>query len=247
MSAVAQNLNQLRERIAAAARRAGRDASAITLVGVTKTQPVEAVLEALDAGLEHLGENRVSELAEKRRQIEELRPGGPMPIWHMIGHIQSRKASDVVASADLVHSLDSLKLARRLERFAAEAGRTVPVLLEVNVSGEESKFGLPADRWQEDMGRLAVVRELVIEVLQMPHLRLQGLMTMAPWIPDPEVLRPVFRSARLLGEQLAADYPQADWRHLSMGMTDDFEIAIEEGATLIRVGRALFGPWRLTG
>jgi pyridoxal phosphate enzyme (YggS family) len=245
MSAIAGNLNQLGERIAAAARRAGRDEGEITLVGVTKTQPLEAVLEALDAGLEHLGENRVSELEEKRRQIERCRGGGPMPTWHMIGHIQSRKASEVVASADMVHSLDSVKLARRLERFAAEAGRVVPVLLEVNVSGEESKYGLPADRWQEDIGRLAGVRELVTEVLQMPHLRLQGLMTMAPWIPDLEVIRPVFRSARLLRERLAAEYPQADWRHLSMGMTDDFEIAIEEGATLIRVGRALFGPWRV--
>jgi pyridoxal phosphate enzyme (YggS family) len=246
MSAIGQNLNQLRERIAAAALRAGRDEGEITLVGVTKTQPVEAVLEALDAGLQHLGENRVAELGEKRRQVDERWAGGRMPTWHMIGHIQSRKASDVVASADMIHSLDSVKLARRLERFAAEAGRVVPVLLEVNLSGEDSKYGMPADGWQEDVGRLGGVRELVTEVWQSPHLRLQGLMTMAPWVPDPEVIRPVFRSARLLQERLAAEYPGADWRHLSMGMTDDFEIAIEEGATLIRVGRALFGPWRLT-
>jgi len=185
----------------------------------------------------------VAELGQKRRQIEERRAGGHLPIWHMIGHIQSRKARDVVASADMVHSLDSVKLARRLERFAAEAGRVVPVLLEVNLSGEESKYGLPADRWQEDAGRLGGVRELVTEVLQSAHLHLQGLMTMAPWVPDPEVIRPVFRSARLLRERLAAEYPQGDWRHLSMGMTDDFEIAIEEGATIVRVGRALFGPW----
>jgi pyridoxal phosphate enzyme (YggS family) len=246
MSAIRQNLSQLWEQIAAAARRAGRDQGEITLVGVTKTQPVEAVLEALDAGLRHLGENRVAELSEKRCQVEERRAGGRMPTWHMIGHIQSRKASDVIASADMIHSLDSVKLARRLERFAAEAGRVVPVLLEVNASGEGSKYGLPVHGWGEDGGRLEGLRKLVAEVLQSPHLRLEGLMTMAPWVSDPEVIRPVFRSARLLRERLASEYPGADWRHLSMGMTDDFEIAIEEGATIIRVGRALFGPRRLT-
>ena len=246
MNTIRQNLNQLWERIAAAARRAGRDEGEITLVGVTKTQPVEAVLEGLDAGLQHLGENRVAELRDKRRQVEERQAGGRMPTWHMIGHIQSRKAGDVVGSADVVHSLDSIKLARRLERFAAEAGCVLPVLVEVNVSGEESKYGLSVHHWQEDARRLAPLHELLPELMQMPHLHLQGLMTMAPWVPDPDVIRPVFRSARRLQERLAADYPQGDWRHLSMGMSDDFEIAIEEGATIIRVGRALFGPRRLT-
>jgi len=246
MNTIRQNLNQLWERIAAAARRARRDEGEITLVGVTKTQPVEAVLEGLEAGLQHLGENRVAELRDKRRQVEARQAGGRTPTWHMIGHIQSRKASDVVGSADVVHSLDSVKLARRLERFAAEAGRVLPVLVEVNVSGEESKYGVGVHHWQEDVRRLAPLHELLPELMQMPHLRLQGLMTMAPWVLDPDVIRPVFRSVRRLQERLAADYPEGDWRHLSMGMSDDFEIAIEEGATIIRVGRALFGPRRLT-
>lgn len=146
----------------------------------------------------------------------------------------------------MVHSLDSLKLGRRLERFAAEDGRTLSVLLEVNVSGEESKFGLPLHRWQQDTEQVAALVDLVEAVLQMPHLRLQGLMTIAPWVGDPEVIRHVFRSTRMLLERLAVVCPQPGWRHLSMGMSDDFEIAIEEGATIIRVGRAIFGPRRAT-
>ena len=243
MTNIRHNLEQVRERIAAAARRAGRNPAEITLVGVTKTHPAETVLAALAAGLRHVGENRVGELAAKRPQVEEqLPPEISAPIWHIVGHVQSRKAAQVVAAADFIHSLDSLKLARRLDRFAAGAGRVAPVLLEVNLSGEASKYGWPAGRWQDDTAQWDALREFVAVVDALPHLQLQGLMTMAPWVLDEGVIRPVFRSAYLLQERLAAEFPAVEWRHLSMGMTDDFEIAIEEGATMIRVGRAIFGP-----
>ena len=242
MMDIQRNLEWIRERIASAARRAGRNAGEITLVGVTKTHPATVVLEAFAAGLQQIGENRVEEMEAKRRLVEEQLTGAPGPVWHMIGHVQSRKASRVVAAADMLHALDSPKLARRLEWSAAEAGRVLPVLLEVNLCGEESKYGWPAHRWSADAEQWAALREFVAVVMGLPHLDLQGLMTMAPWVPDPDVVRPVFRSARLLRERLAAEYPALDWQHLSMGMTDDFEMAIEEGATIVRVGRAIFGP-----
>ena len=239
---IQDNLARIRERIGSAASRAGRDPAEITLVGVTKTQPVEVILSALDAGLQHIGENRVPEMEAKRQWIKERFAGRLSPVWHMIGHVQSRKAGVVVALADMVHSLDSLKLARRLELFAAKANRVLPVLLELNLSGEESKYGWPASRWQRDVEQWNAVRGFAQSVSALPHLDLQGLMTMAPWVPDPDVIRPVFSSARLIRERLATEIPTVDWRHLSMGMTDDFEIAVEEGATIVRVGRAIFGP-----
>ena len=245
MTSIKQNLAQIHKRMSAAARRAGRDVDEITLVGVTKTHPAETVLAALAAGLQHIGENRVGELASKRQLVAEHLPAStPAPVWHMIGHIQSRKAAQAVAAADFIHSLDSLKLARRLERFAAQAGRVTPVLLEVNLSGEAAKYGWPAARWQTGAEQWGALREFVAAVAAMPHLRPGGLMTMAPWVMDQAIIRPVFCSARLLRDKLAAEFPAVDWRHLSMGMTDDFEIAIEEGATIIRVGRAIFGPRR---
>ena len=242
MMDIQANLELIWERIASAAHRAGRSEDEVTLVGVTKTHPAEVVLEAFAAGLQQIGENRVEEMEAKRRQVEEQLTGAPGPVWHMIGHVQSRKAGRVVAVADMLHALDSPKLARRLDRFAAEAGRVLPVLLEVNLSGEEGKYGWPAHRWSADAGQWAALREFVAVVMSLPHLDLQGLMTMAPWVPDPDVVRPVFRSARLLRERLAAEYPAVGWQALSMGMTDDFEMAVEEGATIVRVGRAIFGP-----
>jgi hypothetical protein len=219
----------------------------VTLVGVTKTHPPDVVVDAIEAGLRHVGENRVEELEPKRRLVEEALPTGvPPPVWHMVGHVQSRKAARTVAAVDFLHSLESLRLARRLERFAAEAGRVLPVLVEVNLSGEESKYGLQAFRWQTDGDQWEALREFVSSLSTFPHLRLEGLMTMAPWVADEEVVRPVFQSARLLRDRLAAEFRVVDWRHLSMGMTDDFEAAIEEGSTLVRVGRAIFGPRRTT-
>jgi len=247
LAEIPNNLERVWDRMAAAAHRSGRGVDEVILVGVTKTHPVDSVLSALSAGLQHLGENRVKELEIKRPLVEEqLSTGSTHPIWHMIGHVQSRRAGPVVDAADFVHSVESLKLAQRLERFAAEVDRSLPVLLEVNLSGEESKYGLSAQNWQADKVQWKALCVFVERVAAMPHLHLQGLMTMAPWVLDPAVVRPVFRSARRLLERLAIDFPEVDWKHLSMGMTDDFETAIEEGATMVRVGRAIFGPRRQT-
>ncbi len=241
----------VQERIAAAARRGGRNLDAVTLVAVSKTHTAEEVAAAYAAGLRVFGENRVEEAAPKVRAVAALlgRPwsvvNGPSSIveWHMIGHLQSRKAEDVLPWAAMVHSVDSVKLAQRLSRFVtsppapspAKGGGLgvgdLPILLEVNVSGEVSKYGFQPEEL------LAAVEAIIA----LPGLALQGLMTMAPIAADPEDVRPLFAGLHDLRTILARRYPKLDWRHLSMGMTDDFEVAIEEGATLVRVGRAIFG------
>ena len=236
MSDLETNLRSVQARIDAAARRAGRDPAGITLVAVTKTQPATAIQAAYDLGLRHFGENRVGEAEAK---VGDL----PQAItWHMIGHIQSRKAKRVVPVFDLVHSVDSVKLARRLDRLSVERPEPLPALLECNVSGEESKYGFAADAWAEDGEQRESLLAAVEETLALPNLQILGLMTMAPIVTDPEQARPVFVCLRQLRDELVTIFPQADWRHLSMGMTDDFEVAIEEGATMVRVGRAIFAP-----
>ena len=224
----------MRERIARAAQRAGRSPDEITLVAVSKGHPPEAVVEAYHLGVRDFGENRVEEAEPKIAAVREMLAAeglGEDIRWHMIGHIQSRKARRAVAPYVLVHSVDRLKIARRLDHFAGEIGRTLPVLLEINVSGEPTKFGFsPED-----------VLEVAGEILALPHLQVQGLMTMAPFVEDAEEVRPVFAALRRLRDELAQRYPQADWRHLSMGMTNDFEVAVEEGATIVRIGTAIFG------
>ncbi|MGD8625879.1 MAG: YggS family pyridoxal phosphate-dependent enzyme [Anaerolineae bacterium] len=240
---LAANLDDVQERIAAAARRAGRQAQEVSLVAVTKTQPPEIIQAAYDLGLRHFGENRVGEAAKK---VGDL----PQEItWHMIGHIQSRKARQVAPLFQIVHSVDRLKIARALDRHHPEGAGPLPILLECNVSGEGSKYGFAADRW--DAGRQSLdeaqrqaLHAAVDQIVALPHLRVEGLMTMAPIVDDPEKARPVFRRLRRLRDHLAGAFPALSWHHLSMGMTDDFEVAIEEGATLVRVGRAIFGPWR---
>ena len=227
----------VQERIAAAARRAGRDPAAVTLVAVSKTHSPEEVAAAYTAGLRVFGENRVEEAAPKVAAVAALldRPSsvviGPPSIveWHMIGHLQSRKAEDVLPWVSMVHSVDSVKLAQRLSRFAT--AEKLPILLEINVSGEASKYGFQPEELSTAVETIATL----------PGLALQGLMTMAPIAADPEEVRPVFAALRALRDELARRYPDLDWRHLSMGMTDDFEVAIEEGATLVRMGRAIFG------
>ncbi|HEY76615.1 MAG TPA: YggS family pyridoxal phosphate-dependent enzyme [Thermoflexia bacterium] len=238
---VHQNLLSVQERIAEAAMRAGRDPAEITLVAVTKTFPVQAILLGYDLGLRHFGENRPEEGAEKIPQVNAA-VGGPRPTWHMVGHVQSRKAALTVAHFDVVHSVDRLKIARRLSRFAVEAGRVIPVLLECNVSGEATKFGFLVDHWQEDEDQREAFFAACAEILALPGIRVEGLMTMAPIAEDPEEVRPVFASLRALRDALMERFPQAVWRELSMGMTDDFEVAVEEGATMVRIGRAIFGP-----
>lgn len=238
MTILADNLSRVRERMAAAARRAGRDPDSVILIAVTKTHPIETLGEALAAGLTDFGENRVEEAVAK---IEHFGALGPAPNWHMIGHIQSRKAKEVAEYFDAVHSVDSGRLAERLSRLAGEMGRVLPVYLECNVSGEASKEGLVADRVDEDATQAKALEAEIERILAQPNLRPMGLMTMAPLAQTPEEARPVFQRLRRLSERLAARFPQADWAGLSMGMTDDFEVAIEEGATCVRIGRAIFG------
>ncbi len=232
---LSRRIARIQERIAVATRRVGRDPAAITLVAVSKTYAAEAVVAAHAAGLRIFGENRVEEAAPKAQAVAALLSGqqsaGGGLEWHMIGHVQTRKAEDVLPWASMVHSVDSVKLATRLSRLAAAVGREVAILLEVNVSGEASKYGFTS----------AELPSHVEAIAALPGLRLQGLMTMAPIVPDPAAARPVFAGLRRLRDDLAGRFPAVDWRHLSMGMTDDFEIAIEEGATIVRIGRAIFG------
>ncbi len=217
--------------IAAASRRCGRDPGEITLVAVSKTHSPETVAAAYRAGLRIFGENRVEEAALKAVAVAALLGPGAAIRWHMVGHLQSRKAEDVLTWASVVHSVDSVRLATRLSRFCVAAGRELAILLEVNVSGEASKYGfMPAE-----------LSPAVETIAALPGLTLQGLMTVAPLAPDPEAARPVFAGLRRLREELTARFPTIGWRHLSMGMTDDFEVAIEEGATMVRIGRAIFG------
>ena len=238
---VHRNLLEVQERIAEAALRAGRDPADVTLVAVTKTFPLQTILDGYLVGLRHFGENRPEEGAAKIPEVNAA-VEGPRPTWHMVGHVQSRKAALTVAHFDVVHSVDRLKIARRLSRFAVETGREITVLLECNVSGEAAKFGFPVNRWQEDQAQRETFFAACAEVLALPGLRVAGLMTMAPFTDDPETVRPVFAGLRALRDTLAARFPDAAKRELSMGMTDDFEVAVEEGATMVRIGRALFGP-----
>ena len=236
MNALEANLRSVRERIASAAVRAGRDPDEITLVAVTKTRSPAVIRAAYDLGQRHFGENRVEEAESK---VSEL----PRDLtWHMIGHIQSRKAKRIAPPFEMVHSVDSVKLAGRLDRACEGRSHPLPVLLECNVSGEQAKYGFEAARWQEDQAQKTALWLAVEQILTLPNLRVQGLMTMAPIVAEPEQARPVFVHLRRLREALAAGFDRGDWRHLSMGMTDDFEVAIEEGATLVRVGRAIFDP-----
>ncbi len=239
MTDLETNIRLVQDRIAAAAGRAGRDAGEVTLVAVSKLQPAAVIRAAYELGLRHFGENRVGEAQEKI--------GGLAAdiTWHMIGHVQSRQAKHVGPLFRLVHSVDSVKLAQRLDRLQAEqAGprRQLAVLLECNVSGEANKYGLAADRWAADAAQRQALHQAVAEIAALPHLRLQGLMTMAPMVAEPEQARPFFVRLRALRDELAAAFTGVSWSQLSMGMTDDFEVAVEEGATLVRVGRAIFAP-----
>ncbi len=215
---------RVNERIVQACQRAGRDPSEVTLVAVTKGQPPDVVRAAAEMGLHLFGENKVQEAKAKI----SLCPGRLR--WHMIGHLQSNKARDAVHFFEMIQSVDSLRLAEELDRCAEKAAKTMPILIEVNVAGEAAKFGYQPATLLAELERLNGLKRLEIH----------GLMTMAPWTPDPEKVRPVFRQLRELKSECEARLG-APLAHLSMGMSSDFEVAIEEGATLVRVGTALFG------
>jgi len=221
------------ERIAIAAKASGREPESVRLVVVTKAQPLEVVQAAVQAGVRRLGENYPEE------SVSKILSFGPEigVEWHMIGHVQSRKARLVIEHFDLLQSLDSLKLAERLDRMAAEAGRILPVMLEFNVGGEESKFGWSAAHEKDWLMLYPVIES----ILGLGNLEVRGLMTMPPLETDPEDARIYFRTLCLLRDHLATRYPQADWRELSMGTSADYEVAVQEGATLVRIGTAILG------
>lgn len=224
VAAIAGNAAEVRRRIAVAAERAGRDAGAARLVAVTKTFPAEVCAAALDAGLTDLGENRVQEGVAKAEALARL---GRQAVWHLIGHLQSNKVKPALAAFDLIHSVDSIDLAHAISRRAESP---VVVLLEVNVGGEASKFGFAPDG-------VPAAHETISTL---PNLAVRGLMTVAPQADDPEAVRPVFRRLRELAASLGLP-------ELSMGMSGDYEVAVEEGATIVRVGSALFGQRAVPG
>ncbi len=222
---LADNLQAIQQRICAACERAGRDPRSVTLIAVSKTHPPETIRAAADCGQILFGENKVQEAKAKIPQC----PGRLR--WHFIGHLQSNKCRDAVELFEMIQSVDSLALAQEINRRAEAAARTLPVLLEVNVAGEASKFGYEPEKL------LAELKELNA----LPRLEIQGMMTVPPWAAEPEKVRPHFRRLRELKAECEQIF-SAPLAHLSMGMSGDYETAIEEGATMVRIGTALFGP-----
>lgn len=227
---IAENIAGIRGRIDQAARRAGRDPNEVLLMAVTKTQPASLIREAYQAGLRLFGENRVQEYAGKSDSLRDL----PDAEWHMIGHLQTNKAEAAVELFQAIDSVDSVRLARKLNDAAVQLKQKLPILIEVNVGGESAKSGLrPGAEELEELLRLAP---------ELDHLEIRGLMTVPPYSGDPEAARPYFRMLRELRDRISArQLPQIRMDSLSMGMSHDFEIAIEEGSTCVRVGTAIFG------
>lgn len=223
---ICENIQAVREQIADACHRAGTSADTLRLVAVTKTIGVERINEALAAGITDVGENRVQELTEKEALLQ------PRPTFHLIGHLQTNKAKAAVQYADFIHSVDSLHLAKELQKHASAMGKSIEVLLQVNTSGEESKFGVSPDE----------LFSLAENVLTLSNIRVRGLMTIAPKMDAVDATRPIFEKTRKLYEKLTEEYfSDAPLDMLSMGMSNDFVQAILEGATVVRVGRSIFG------
>ena len=226
---IGERIEQVKRRIAEAAGRAGRDLDEVELVAVTKTVPVHLIREAVDAGIKFLGENRVQEAKDKIAALSSLSVK-----WHLIGHLQTNKSKLAIELFDLIHSLDSLKLAASLDRHGASLGKQVRVLVEVNLEGEPGKSGVLENELPS-----------LLEACQaFTHLAIEGLMAIPPFRENPQEVRPFFRRLRTLRDQSADTYPDYHLRHISMGMSHDFEVAIEEGATLVRIGTAIFGERR---
>jgi hypothetical protein len=222
---IAANVARIRERIARAAERSGRSPDEVTLVAVAKVVESDRVREAIAAGVTDVGENYVQEAAAKRPQV------GMAARWHMIGHVQRNKAKQAVEIFDIIETVDSHRLAEAIGRQAQVVGRVMPILLQINTSGEPSKSGVPPE----------LAEELVVAVRDVPGVRVEGLMTIGRWDPDPERARPEFRLLAELARSLEGS-TGVEMRWLSMGMSHDFEVAIEEGSTVVRVGTGVFGP-----
>lgn len=221
-----ENLKEVEQKIQEACAKAGRAREEVTLVAVSKTKPVSMLEEIYDENIRHFGENKVQELVDKYGQM-------PKDInWHMIGHLQRNKVKAVIDKATLIHSVDSIRLAETIEQEAAKKDLIVDILIEVNVAEEDSKFGLKVDE----------VMEMVETIATFSHIRIKGLMTIAPFVDDPEENRPVFAALRKLSVDIAnKNIDNVSVGILSMGMTNDYQVAIEEGATIVRVGTAIFG------
>ncbi len=227
MSAISENLKRVQERIARAAERSGRSADEVTLVAVSKTQPVAAIEEAVCAGVRVLGENRIQEAEAKVGAVN-----GPAA-WHLVGHLQRNKVKNALRMFELIHSVDSLRLAQEIGKRAVRDGQVARVLVQVNTSGVESQFGVAPEGALDLVGKVSEVEGVGVE----------GVMTIGVFLPDPEAVRPCFAQLRELRDRIAAaGLVGVSMGHLSMGMTNDFEEAIEEGATLVRIGTAVFGP-----
>lgn len=223
---IKENAVQIRKKVRDAAEKSGRSLEDITLIAVTKTQGIEKIQHALQAGMLDLGENKVQELCEKYPLIDtECR-------WHLIGHLQTNKVKFIIDKVHMIHSLDRLDLADEIQKRAAKAGRTVDVLVQVNVAGEETKFGIAPEEASDFVKQLAVY----------PNLRVRGLMTVAPHVQNPEETRPVFRQLKKIFIDIRQEnIDNINMDYLSMGMSNDYEIAIEEGANMVRIGTAIFG------
>lgn len=222
---IKENLAQIEERIQSACRRAGREREEVTLVAVTKTVDVPIVEEAIEAGITDAGENIVQELERKLEAI------GDRVRWHLIGHLQRNKVKYIIDRIDMIHSVDSVRLAREIDKRAGKAGRKVDILLQVNIAEESQKYGI----------YLPDLFGIIEEIKTFEHIEIRGLMNIAPYVEDPEDVRGDFIRMRELFHEVKEKYPELPMTHLSMGMTGDFEVAIEEGATLVRVGSGIFG------
>lgn len=223
---IANNIISVKQRIHAACQKVGRDPGEIALVAVSKTVSAEIITSAVESGIEHIGENRVQEAEDKFQQL------GKIATWHLVGHLQTNKVKKALQIFDFIHSVDSFHLAREISKRALQAEKEIECLVEVNTSGEESKFGISPEHTVELMKKIAVL----------PGIQLKGLMTIGAFLPDPEDVRPCFKLLREISNEVQqAGIENVEMKYLSMGMTNDFEVAIEEGANMIRVGRALFG------
>lgn len=230
MSSLRDRVEDVRRRVERAAERAHRLPSEVRIVAVSKTVAPAVIVEAYGLGLREFGENRVQEFRQKRQVLDSM-DLMPEARWHLVGHLQSNKARLAVGLFDIIQSVDSVRLARLIDRCAGEVGKRLPIFLQVDYTGEPQRYGFDPEELEAAAG----------DLVGLPNLDIQGLMTIAPFGLGQDELRAVFRRMRQQRDRLAARHPGARWHHLSMGMSDDFELAIEEGATVVRIGRAIFG------